>query len=181
MKTQVSPFHEKRQFERIEIPESIVCKIYIPQSQKLWGNQGKIKNISLGGIYFTCDEKPPLEKNDIRHLIIDALYNEQKLYRLEFHGLVVRIEKRGSQFGVAVKFLADHIYYPNLENKTGHFLGLDKNRILNQHFQLYKKAYEIIKKAPDLRNKKVKNIKERIDQNLYEIHTKDVMKIFRAI
>ena len=181
MKIQDPDFRDKRQFERIEIPESAICKIYVPQSQKLWETQGKIKNISLGGIYFFCNEKPPFQKNDIRHLIIDALYNEQKLYRLEFHGLIIRNENEGSQFGIAFKFLSDPIYYRINENNHGDILCFDKTRILYQHFQLFKKAYKIIKRTPEIRSEMVQNIKKRIDQDLYKTHTKDVVQIFNKI
>ena len=174
-------FQEKRQFERIEIHESIICKIYLLQFQELWESLVKIKNISLGGIYFVFDENPPLKKDDIRHIIVDALKNDQKLYRLEFHGLVVRTENGGSQFGVAVKFLSDPIYYPINENNHGDILCFDKTRILYQHFQLFKKAYEIIKRTPDIRSEMVQNIKERLDQDLYKTHAEDVAHIFKAV
>ena len=181
MKIQGPSFQEKRQFERIEIPESTICKIYVPQSQKLWENQGKIKNISLGGIYFACDEKPPLEKNDIQHLILDALYNDQKLYRLEFYGLVVRTENIISQFGVALKFISDPMFYPLTESNYHELLCFDKTRILYQHYQLYKKACEIVKRTPDIRVERIKDIKNKIDQDLYKIHTKNSVQIFRVI
>jgi hypothetical protein len=174
-------FQKKRQFERIEIPESTLCKIYVLQSQELWESLIKIKNISLGGIYFVCDENPPFKKDDIRHIILDALQNDQKLYRLEFHGLVVRTENCGSQFGVAVKFLSEPIYYRMNENNHGDILRFDKTRILYQHFQLFKKAYEIIMRTPEIRSEMVLNIKKRIDQDLYKTHTKDVVQAFNNI
>jgi hypothetical protein len=73
MKIQIPDHQEKRQFGRVKIPEPKVCQVYVPQSQKLWENQGIIQNISLGGIYFLCDEEPPLEKDDIRHLLLGAI------------------------------------------------------------------------------------------------------------
>ena len=181
MEGQGPHIQEKRQFERIEIIDSTTYKIYVPQSPKLWESQVKIRNISLGGIYFVCDENIPLKKDDIRHIILEALDNDQKAYRLEFHGYIVRIENCGSQFGVAVKFLSDPIYYPISENKNTDILYFDKTRILYQNYHLFKKLYELIKKTPEIRSEMVQNIKKRIDQDLYKTHTKDVVQIFNKI
>lgn len=57
----------------------------------------------------------------------------------------------------------------------------EKRQFLCQHFRLFKKGYEIIKRTPEIRGEMVQNIKERIDQGLYEVHNDDVAHIFRAL
>ena len=162
-------FKEKRQFGRIKIPENTLCEVHIPQAQRIMVYRGRIKNISLGGIYFVCDEKPLLEKNDIRHLIFLVLYNRQKIYQLNFHALVVRTEKAGDQFGLALKFLSDPIYCPLEEVEESESPFLDKTRIMYQNYLLCKKVDEIIKQPPDTRTEKINHIKKLLDQNSYKI------------
>ncbi len=168
MENQASLFREKRQFGRIKISEPTICQVYLPQSRKFRTYQGLIKTISLGGIYFVCDEKLPLEKDDVRHLIFNVIYNYQKIYRLKLHALVIRTDNGGSKFAVAVKFLSDPIYYPL--NKIDRELPfLDKTRIMYQNYAVYKKAYELIKKTQDIRTERINTIKQSIDQDLYKI------------
>jgi hypothetical protein len=169
MEIHVPPFKEKRQFGRIKIPEPTLCQVYFPKSRKIKGYRCVIKNISLGGIYFVCDENPPLEKDDIRHLIFNVIYNYRKIYRLKFHVVVVRTENKGSQFATALKFLSDPIYYPLDESNGSELPSLDKIRILYQNYQLYRKAYEIIKMTPEIRTEKIDNITKRLEHNLYQI------------
>jgi hypothetical protein len=174
MEIQVPPFMEKRQFGRITISEPQVCQVHVPKSQELWVHQGIIRNICLEGIYFVCDEEPPLDKDDIRHLTFDVIYNDQKIYRLKFYGLVVRTEDDlldRSQVAIAFKFLSDPIYQPFKEINYSEFPFPDKTRIMYQYYQLNRKAQEIIKKTPDVRAEKIKEVKERIDQDLYDVDT----------
>ena len=169
MEIQIPTFQEKRQLGRIKISEPTPCQVCLPRSRKAREYRGLIKNISLGGIYFVCDEKLPLEKDDKRHLIFNIIYNYQKVYRLKLNGLVVRTEGGDSQFGVALKFLSDPVYYHLSEIQSGELPFLDKTRILYQNYDLYKKAYEVIKTAPDKRTDKINNIKNRLGHNLYQI------------
>jgi hypothetical protein len=159
-------FKEKRQFGRIKIPDSILCELRLPQSEEIVVYRSQIKNISIGGIYFVCDEKPPLDRNDVRDLIFDVIYRYQKIYQLRFHALVVRTENIGDRFAVALKFLSDPIYYPLKEVKDRELPFLDKIRIMYQNYELYKKAYELIKQTPDIRTDKIKRL---FDQKLYQI------------
>jgi hypothetical protein len=170
-------FQERRQFGGLRILEPALCQIYVPQSQKLLVYRGLIKNISLGGLYFSCDDEPPLKKDDIRHLIFDIIYNYYKLYRLKFHGLVVRTENNGAEFGVALKLLSDPLYYPLKEIDDGELPSLDKTRLLCQNYELYRKAYAVIKTTPDIRSDKVDHIKNRLSHNLYQIDTIKLAKI----
>ena len=162
------PFKEKRQLGRVKIIEPTICQVYIPQSREFKRYPGLIKNISLGGIYFVCYEKLPLEKDDIQHLIFNVIYDHQKIYRLNFHALAVRTENWGSKFGVAIKFLSDPIYYP-LKEIDRELPFLDKIRIMYQNYGLYRKVHEIIKKTPEIRNELIDNIKNLIDQDLYKM------------
>jgi Anti-sigma-28 factor, FlgM/PilZ domain len=170
MKIQIPPFKEKRQFGRIKIPESTICQVYVPHSRKtIRGYRGLIQNISLGGIYFVCDENPPLEKDDIRHIVFDVIYNYNKIYRLIFHSLVVRTESEASKFAVALKLLSDPIYYSLKVIKDGELPFLDNVRIMYQNYDLYRKAYKTINETKEIRHNKIKEIKKSIDQGLYKI------------
>lgn len=177
MEIQVPHFQERRQLGRIKIPEPTLCQIYVPHSRKLIVYRGLIKNISLGGIYFVCDEQPPLKRDNIRYLIFNIIYNYQKIYRLTFHGLVVRTENVSSQFGIALQFLSDPVYYP-IKTIDEELPYVDKIRILYQNYDLYRKAYEIVRKTPEIRTDKINNIKNCLDHNLYQI---DQKKLARAI
>jgi hypothetical protein len=168
MEIQIPTFQEKRQFGRIKIFEPTPCQVWVPRSKKIKEYRGLIKNISMGGIFFVCDEKLPLEKDDIRHLIFNVIYNYQKIYRLKVHGLVVRTETVNSQFGIALKFLSDPMFY--LLNKIDSELPfMDKIRIMYQNYDVYRKAYDIIKTTSDARNDKIKKITKRLNHNLYRI------------
>lgn len=172
MEIQIPPFQEKRQFGRIKISEPQICHVQVPQSQNFWKNHGIIRNICLEGIYFICDSPPPLEKNEINNLTLDILYNDQRIYRLKFHGLVVRTEDNQadcSQFAVALKFLSDPVYIQLKEVNYREFPFVDKTRLLYQYYQLNRKAHEIIQKTPEIREERINSIKERIDKGLYKI------------
>ncbi|MEJ2673375.1 MAG: flagellar biosynthesis anti-sigma factor FlgM [Deltaproteobacteria bacterium] len=181
MERQIPPFREKRQFGRINICEPTLCQVYVPQSQKLWENQGKIRNISLGGIYFLCDAEPPLERDDIQYLTFDAVYRDQKIYRLMFHGLVVRTEagvQLGSQVAVALKFLSDPVYYPLKEFNSKEFPFIDKTRLMYQHYHLNKMAHEIIRQTPEIRTARIDTLKKRVERDLYKIESAKLAQCF---
>jgi hypothetical protein len=177
MEIQIPPFREKRHFGRVKIPQPMMCQVYVPHSREFRGYRGLIQNIGLEGIYFVCDEKPPLEKDDIRHLIFNVIYNYQKIYRLNFHALVVRIEDHGSQFAIAIKFLSDPIYYP-IKEIASELPFLDETRIMYQNYRLFRKAYEIIKRTANIRTEKITDIKKLIDQDLYEIDIEKLAQNF---
>jgi hypothetical protein len=69
MEIQVSPFKKKRQFGRVKIPVPTRCIVYLPQSSQFQEYPGLIRNISLGGIYFVCDEELPIEKGETKDII----------------------------------------------------------------------------------------------------------------
>ena len=175
MKIPIPHDQEKRQFGRVKISQPQRCHIHVPQSQKLWVNQGIIRNISLGGIYFVCDSQPPLAKGAANYLIFDMLRHDQTIYRLKLHALVVRKEDRQpntSQFGVALQLLSDPIYYLLKEINLREYSLLDKTRLMYQHYALNRQAHEIIQKTPKVREEIINNIRERIDQGLYKIDPK---------
>jgi len=172
MNMQTSHLPERRQFGRVNISEPKICYVPIPQSQELWKNQCMILNISLGGFYFVCDKQTPFEKDDIWHLIFAPIFNDQENYRLKFHVQVVRTEYRQHdrfQFAVALRLLSNPIYYQFKEINKRDFPSLDKARIMYQYYQLNNKIYEIIQTSPEIRTDRINNIKERIDQGLYQI------------
>jgi hypothetical protein len=171
MEIHLPTFQEKRQFGRVIIPEPGISQVYVPQSQKLWENQGCIHNISLGGIYFLCDEEPPFGQDAIRHLILDAIHKDQKIYRLQFHGVIVRIEDglRDSSHAIALKFLSDPLYYPLTDTNYGELPALDKVRLMYQYYRLNLKAHEIIKGTPDIRPHRIEDLMKRVQQHLYGI------------
>jgi hypothetical protein len=176
MEIHLPSFQERRQFGRVIIPEPAISQVYVPQSQKLWENQGSIRNISLGGIYFLCDEEPPFGKDAIRHLILDAVHNNQKIYRLQFHGVIVRIEdplRDSFQVAIALKFLSDPLYYPLTATNYAELPVLDKVRLMYQYYRLNLKAHEIIKGAPDIRPERIEQIKQRIKQNVYGLKSEE--------
>ena len=156
-------FKEKRQFGRIKIPVPTQCFVCMSQLEELLAFPGIIKNISLGGLYFVCDDELPIEKGDSRELIFDFLYNDQKIYRLIINGFIARIKKKaGDQpgFGIAIKFLSDPMYYSLDEiNYNGH-PSTDRIRLMYQHYQLFRKVYEIIQN-------KQKDIAMSINENIH--------------
>jgi Anti-sigma-28 factor, FlgM len=178
MKVQRLPIKERRQFGRTNIIQPTICQMYIPKSGKLREYRCTIKNICLGGMYFICDEKPPLEEDEIRHLIIDTIFNYQKIYRLKIYGIVARTKNEECQFAVAIKFLSDPIYYPIKNIKDGDFPFLDKIRIMYGNYELNKIVSDIIKNTPDIRIEKINAIKESIDQGSYIL---EPIKLARCI
>jgi anti-sigma28 factor (negative regulator of flagellin synthesis) len=174
-------FQEKRQFGRVEISQPITYEVYVLQYPDLWRNQGQIRNISLGGLYFDCEGKPPLGKNDTGLLAFDALYNDLKIYRLMIHGLVVRTDYDGyggSQFPLALQFCSDPVYCPLVEKNYVKLSSFDETRILCQNYNLYKKAHEVIKQTPDIRTHKINNLKQLIDLDAYKIDQKKLAQRF---
>ena len=172
MDRQIVHLPERRQFGRVNISEPKICYVPIPQSQELWKNQCMILNISLGGFYFVCDKQTPLEKDDIWHLTFAPILNDQEIYRIKFHVQVVRTECRQNdrfQFAVALRLLSNPIYNQFKEINERDFPSPDKTRIMYQHYELNNKIYEIIRTSPEVRNDRIKNIKGRIDQGLYQV------------
>ena len=76
----------------------------------MWLGQGLLKNISIGGLYFTCEARPPIEVGHIRDFDFDINVpprgdNDPDL---TLRGVVVRIEQPGLEsapFGIAVQFV----------------------------------------------------------------------------
>ena len=168
---------ERRQFGRIHIAEPRICRVYLPQSQELWTDQGILVNISLGGLYFLCDKQPPLEKDDIRYLTLDSPYSDSEKHQLGFHVSVVRIEQRqlkSNQFAVGLRIISDPICYSPQGTNQRDLTSSDKAQIMYQHYELNKKAYEIIINTPDIRPDKIKNIKQSIDRGSYKIKSEKV-------
>ena len=170
--TPSAPAFERRRFGRIHIFEPRRCNIHLPQSKELWTDQGILVNISLGGIYFVCDRQPPLGKDDICYLTLDNPYADPKDHYLGFHVLVVRSEQVNvhlSQYAVALRIISDPIYYSSDKNNKGQNHSLDKLGIMYQYYDLNKKAYEVVMNTSEIRNEKINNIKEIIENGSYDV------------
>jgi anti-sigma28 factor (negative regulator of flagellin synthesis) len=172
---QVTPLDhpdERRQFGRINISESRICHVHLPQSQELWTGQGLLVNISLGGFYFVCDRQPPIEKDDICYLTFATPHADLENHHFGFHVSVVRTGKMQlyhHQFALALKIIAEPIYYSAYENNKREVTSFDKPRILYQYYDLNKKAYEIITNTPDIRTERINKIKKFIEAGSYNV------------
>jgi len=78
------------------------------------------------------------------------------------------------QFALALKIISEPIYYSPYENRKREITSLDKPRILYQHYDLNKKAYEIITNTPDVRTEKVNKIKKFIENGSYEVKSEEI-------
>ena len=168
---------ERRQFGRINISETRICHVHLPQSQELWTGQGQLVNISLGGFYFVCDRQPPIGKDDICYLTFATPHSDLENYHFGFHVSVVRtgqMQLYHPQFALALKIISEPIYYSPFENNKRQVTSFDKPRILYQYYDLNKKAYEIITNTPDVRTEKVKKIKQFIEKGSYNVKTENI-------
>ncbi len=101
---------EKRQFPRLNTTLPIMYHVRHPDSGERWSGQGLLRNISIGGLYFTCEAPPPLEVGYIRDFNFDTTMPPKVNYNanLTLRGKVVRIEQPGLEsapFGIAVQFV----------------------------------------------------------------------------
>ncbi len=102
---------EMRRHPRLYAALAMKCQVSLLESEKSWDGAGTLKNISFGGVYFTCDDPLPLELGQIRNFSINPATPGDKLRqpsRLSARGLVVRVERPApdqAALGIAVKFL----------------------------------------------------------------------------
>lgn len=80
------------------------------ESDEVWSGEGTLRNISPSGVYFTCDEHPPLEPGRIFNFTIISLELCQGLNQASCFmatGLIVRVERPATDRAgaIAVKFL----------------------------------------------------------------------------
>jgi hypothetical protein len=107
---------ERRSHQRFQtsIPIMVQAQISDPEAFP-WINQGIVKNISYGGVYFTCHNISPfLRKHQIRQCIITSLLEKPNSPPL-FSGRirVVRIDRLESgphDSGVAFEFISGKFY-----------------------------------------------------------------------
>lgn len=103
---------EIRRHPRLYATPALECRVSLLASAKSWDGTGILKNISLGGVYFTCADPLPLELGQIRNFRLNPATPGDKLRqvsRLSARGLVVRIDRPGpdqAALGIAVKFLS---------------------------------------------------------------------------
>ena len=168
---------ERRRFGRIQVSEPRICHVHLPQSQELWTGQGLLVNISLGGFYFVCDQPPPVQKDDICYLTFAAPYSDREDYRFGFHVSVVRtgqMQLHQPQFALALKIISEPVYHSMQEKNKREITLFDKPRILYQHYNLNKKAYEIITNTPDVRTEKIIKIKKFIETGSYKVNSETI-------
>ena len=106
------PNEEMRQHPRLYAPAPLSYQVSEPESEESWQGEGILKNISFGGVYFTCETTLPLEGGQIRNFVIVTAAPREHLSqasRLTARGIVVRVERpapNGAAFGIAIKFLS---------------------------------------------------------------------------
>jgi acetoin utilization protein AcuB len=117
---------EMRQFLRMHMPLTMRYHIHISEpSERLWGGQGVMKNISDGGAYFTCEDDLQLDvgySGIFTISIISSLPDFPVNSDIVFKGLVKRLEPptaKSASFGVAVQFLPPMAIVPKDLNPPG--------------------------------------------------------------
>lgn len=102
---------EMRRYQRLNVSLAVKYQAGLRESEKSWSGEGLLQNISLGGIYFTCEASLLLEPGQVHNFSIAASTPGDKLRlasRLAARGVVMRVEPPAagsSACGVAVKFL----------------------------------------------------------------------------
>ena len=107
-----------RRHPRLYAALAMKCQVSLLESERSWDGAGTLKNISFGGVYFTCDDPLPLEVGQIRNFSLNPATPGDKLRqlsRLSARGLVVRVERPApdqAALGIAVKFLTPLQLFP---------------------------------------------------------------------
>jgi hypothetical protein len=115
---------ERRRFPRLYTSAPIVYRSRQGGTGTLASGKGVLKNISLGGAYFSCQEPCHLTPGDVREFVIDtiAVPYFPHVSRFKAQAKVVRLEPasyEGAGPGVAIQFLSP--------------LAIDKPSIKNPH------------------------------------------------
>lgn len=63
---------EMRLHPRLYAALAMKYQVRLLESAKSWDGEGTLKNISFGGVYFTCDDSLPLEPGQIRHFSLNT-------------------------------------------------------------------------------------------------------------
>jgi hypothetical protein len=107
---------ERRRHQRFQTSIPIVVQAQASDFKTFpWINQGNVKNISYGGIYFTCHLISPfLRRDQIRQCIITSLLEKPNSPPL-FSGRIRvvrldRLESGSHDSGVAFEFIAGKFY-----------------------------------------------------------------------
>ncbi len=103
---------EKRKHPRLETSSPMEYQLPVKGWGTVWSLKGVLKDISVGGFYFTCKNRLWMDVGDILHFNIDVApllqADSQDLNYLGVQGLVVRIEYLGlgsDPCGVGVQLL----------------------------------------------------------------------------
>lgn len=109
---------EMRLHPRLYTALAMKFQVSLLEKERSWDGAGTLKNISFGGVYFTCDDPLPLELGQIRNFsLYPATPGDQwrQPSRLSARGLVVRVERPApdqAALGLAVKFLTPLQLFP---------------------------------------------------------------------
>ncbi len=100
---------ERRRFPRLNTSLRMLYHVCYPESGEIWSGQGLLKNISLGGLYFTSEAPLPLEVGHIRDFHFDITVPPRGDYDSNeaLRGRVVRVEEPGlksASLGIALQF-----------------------------------------------------------------------------
>jgi hypothetical protein len=170
--TALAPCPERRQFGRLHISEPRICQIHLPQSGEVWTDRSILVNISLGGVYFRCHRRPPLEKDDIRYVTFAAGGSDYRDHHFGFQVVVVRTEQRQldlPRFAAALKIISHPIYCHLHPSGQSEITRLDKPRLLYEHYRLNLKAREIIANTSEIRSDKTNIMREYLDKGFYGV------------
>lgn len=102
---------ERRKYPRLTTASPMEYHLPVKGLGIVWALKGILKDISLGGFYFTCENRLWMDLGDILDFNIDVAPlkpDSQDLNYLSVQGMVVRIEYLGlgaDPCGVGVKFL----------------------------------------------------------------------------
>jgi hypothetical protein len=103
---------DRRNYPRTDVSIPIKIQIrHLENPGEPWIGRGVLKNLSLWGIFFISDDKPPINQGDIRDFTFTPshpLEEEPKLFMIRARGKVMRIEtsEDHTRVGVAVDVIA---------------------------------------------------------------------------
>ena len=105
-------FLEMRLYPRLYARMPLRYQVSLPGRAETRSGEGILKNLSFGGVYFTCDEALPLEPGQVGDFSLAAAApGDRRLpgSHLSARGLVVRKEQPAPETGacgIAVQFLS---------------------------------------------------------------------------
>ncbi len=107
----ISRHDEKRRHPRLHAVMAVEYQVSRLTAREFWQGPGAVRNLSFGGIYFTCKDPLPLRTGQIHQFKFSAAAPggpPRPDEHLSARGLVLRVEHRvgeAAACGIAVKFL----------------------------------------------------------------------------